>query len=112
MARLRRHQRLRKKVVGTAERPRLVVSRSARHITAQVIDDAAGRTLASASTMETDVRALEGDKSARAAKVGSLVAQRAGEAGVATVVFDRGGNAYAGRIAALADAAREAGLKF
>ncbi len=112
VARLRRHQRLRKKVVGTAARPRLVVSRSARHITAQVIDDAAGRTLASASSMEPDVRALEGDKSARAAKVGSLVAQRADEAGVATVVFDRGGNAYAGRIAALADAAREAGLKF
>ncbi len=112
VARLRRHQRLRKKVVGTAARPRLVVSRSSRHIFVQVIDDSVGRTVASASTMEADVRSLDGDKSARAAKVGTLVAERASQAGVESVVFDRGGNAYAGRIAALADAAREAGLKF
>jgi len=112
VARLRRHQRLRKKVTGTAARPRLVVSRSSRHIYAQVIDDAAGRTLASASTMEGDVRALDGDKSVRAAKVGELLAQRSQDAGVTAVVFDRGGNKYAGRVAALADAAREAGLKF
>ena len=112
VARQRRHQRLRKKVVGTATRPRLVVSRSSRHIFVQVIDDSAGRTVASASTMEADVRALDGDKSARAAKVGLLVAERAAQVGVESVVFDRGGNAYAGRIAALADAAREAGLKF
>ena len=112
IARMRRHQRLRKHVVGTPVRPRLVVSRSSRHIYAQVIDDAAGRTLASASTLEADVRSLGGDKSARAAKVGSLLAQRAEDAGVDAVVFDRGGNRYAGRIAALADAAREAGLKF
>ena len=112
VARLRRHQRLRKKVQGTPNRPRLVVSRSSRHIYAQVIDDTAGRTLVFASTMEADVRALDGDKSARSAKVGALLAQRAQDAGVEAVVFDRGGNRYAGRIAALADAAREAGLKF
>jgi large subunit ribosomal protein L18 len=112
VARLRRHQRLRKKVSGTPARPRLVVSRSARHIYAQVIDDTAGRTLVAASTMEADVRALTGDKSARAAKVGELLAKRAQDAGVEAVVFDRGGNQYAGRIAALADAARESGLKF
>ena len=112
VARLRRHQRLRKKVSGTPARPRLVVSRSTRHIYAQVIDDTAGHTLASASTMEADVRAVTGDKSARAAKVGELLAKRAQDAGVDAVVFDRGGNQYAGRIAALADAARESGLKF
>ena len=112
VARLRRHQRLRKKVIGTASRPRLVVSRSTRHLFAQVIDDSAGRTLASASTMEADIRAIADDKSARAAKVGALLAQRAQQAGVEAVVFDRGGNKYAGRLAALADAAREAGLKF
>ncbi len=112
VARQRRHQRLRKRVIGTAARPRLVVSRSARHVYAQVIDDSAGRTLASASTMEADVQAVDGDKSAKAAKVGELLAGRAKDAGVADVVFDRGGNKYAGRIAALADAAREAGLKF
>lgn len=112
VARLRRHNRLRKKVVGTTARPRLIVSRSSRHLFAQVIDDSVGRTLASASTMEPDVRALDGDKSARAAKVGELLAERAKSAGVESVVFDRGGNKYAGRIAALADAAREAGLQF
>jgi large subunit ribosomal protein L18 len=112
VAKQRRHQRLRKKVVGTPARPRLVVSRSARHIFAQVIDDAAGHTLVSASTMEADIRALDGDKSAHAAKVGEVLAGRAKDAGIETVVFDRGGNKYAGRIAALADAAREAGLKF
>ena len=112
VARRRRHQRLRKTVIGTAAQPRLAVSRSSRHIYAQVIDDGAGRTLASASTMEAGVQAVDGDKSAKAAKVGELLAGRAKDAGIAEVVFDRGGNKYAGRIAALADAAREAGLKF
>ncbi|OLT42426.1 50S ribosomal protein L18 [Saccharomonospora sp. CUA-673] len=108
----RRHNRLRKKIVGTAERPRLSVKRSSRHIYVQVIDDVAGHTLASASTLEADVAAVEGDKKAKAAKVGELVASRAKSAGVESAVFDRGGNAYHGRIAALADAAREAGLEF
>ena len=112
IARARRHFRLRKKISGTAERPRLVVTRSSRHIVAQVIDDLAGRTVVSASTLEADVRALDGDKKARAAKVGALVAARAKDAGIAQVVFDRGGHNYHGRIAALADAAREAGLEF
>ncbi|MFD7706920.1 50S ribosomal protein L18 [Streptomyces sp. NPDC059785] len=107
----RRHIRIRKKVSGTAERPRLVVTRSNRHIVAQVIDDIKGHTLASASTLDTTIRG-EGEKSAQAGKVGALVAERAKAAGVEAVVFDRGGNQYAGRIAALADAAREAGLKF
>jgi large subunit ribosomal protein L18 len=111
-ARTRRHARLRKKVSGSAERPRLAVNRSARHIVVQLIDDLAGHTLASASTMEADVRALDGDKKARAAKVGELVAARAREAGVTAVVFDRGGYGYHGRVAALADAAREGGLEF
>jgi large subunit ribosomal protein L18 len=111
-ARTRRHARLRKKVSGSAERPRLAVNRSARHIVVQLIDDLAGHTLASASTMEADVRTLEGDKKARAAKVGELVAARAREVGVTAVVFDRGGYDYHGRIAALADAAREGGLEF
>ena len=110
--RIRRHSRLRKKVAGTPTRPRLVVTRSSRHIVAQVIDDLAGHTLAQASSMETDVRGMEGDKKAQAAKVGALVAARASEAGVATVVFDRGGRHYHGRIAQLADAAREGGLAF
>ena len=110
VARKRRHLRLRKKVAGTAVRPRLVVTRSARHITAQVVDDAVGRTLASASTLEADLRALEGDKSAKARKVGELVAERATAAGIDTVVFDRGGNKYHGRVAAVADGAREGGL--
>ncbi|MBP2476160.1 large subunit ribosomal protein L18 [Crossiella equi] len=112
VARTRRHFRIRKKISGTAERPRLVVTRSSRHMVAQVIDDLAGHTLASASTLEADIRALDGDKKARAAKVGELVAARAKEAGIAKVVFDRGGYDYHGRIAALADAAREAGLEF
>ncbi|MCP3798874.1 50S ribosomal protein L18 [Allokutzneria sp. A3M-2-11 16] len=112
IARARRHFRLRKKISGTAERPRLVVTRSSRHIVAQVIDDLAGRTVVSASTLEADVRALDGDKKARAAKVGALVAARAKDAGIAQVVFDRGGHNYHGRIAALADAAREGGLEF
>jgi large subunit ribosomal protein L18 len=112
VAKARRHFRLRKKVNGTAERPRLVVHRSSKHITVQVIDDLKGHTLASASSMEADVRARDGDKTARAAKVGLLAAARAKDAGINAVVFDRGGNAYHGRIAALADAAREAGLEF
>ena len=108
----RRHFRVRKRVTGTPARPRLVVTRSSRHIIAQVVDDTAGHTLASASTLEADMRASDGDKSARAKQVGALVAARAKEKGVTTVVFDRGGNAYHGRIAALADGARENGLEF
>jgi large subunit ribosomal protein L18 len=108
----RRHFRVRKNVRGTAERPRLVVTRSSRHITAQIIDDLRGHTLVSASTLDASVRGAEGDKSALAGKVGALLAERAKAAGVSKVVFDRGGNKYAGRIAALADAAREAGLEF
>jgi large subunit ribosomal protein L18 len=111
-ARKRRHIRVRKRVSGTAERPRLVVTRSNRGITAQVIDDNVGHTLASASTLDSSIRGGEGDKSSKAKQVGALVAERAKAAGVESVVFDRGGNRYAGRIAALADAAREAGLKF
>ena len=107
-----RHARLRKKVIGSAERPRLAVKRSSRHLLVQLIDDAAGHTLAAASTMEADVRAMDGDKKARATRVGELVAARAREAGVTAVVFDRGGYGYHGRIAALADAAREGGLEF
>lgn len=110
--RARRHFRLRKKVVGTAERPRLVVTRSARHIGVQLVDDGLGRTLASASTMEADVRAITGDKSTKARKVGELIAERAQSAGVSQVVFDRAGDKYSGRIAALADGARGAGLEF
>ena len=112
VSRARRHLRVRKKVEGTAARPRLVVNRSSRHVFVQVIDDEAGRTLASASTMESDVRTTDGDKTARAKQVGSLVAERAKAAGVEAVVFDRGGNRYTGRVAALADGAREAGLDF
>jgi large subunit ribosomal protein L18 len=108
----RRHSRLRKKVVGSAARPRLAVKRSSRHIVVQVIDDALGTTLASASSLEADVRAVDGDKKARATRVGELIAARAREAGVTAVVFDRGGHDYHGRIAALADAAREGGLEF
>jgi large subunit ribosomal protein L18 len=111
-SRLRRQVRGRKKVAGTAERPRLVVTRSARHITVQVVDDVVGKTVASASTMEADVRSFEGDKSAKARKVGELVAERAKAAGVSTAVFDRAGNKYHGRVAALADGAREGGLAF
>jgi large subunit ribosomal protein L18 len=109
-ARGRRHLRVRKKVNGTPSRPRLVVSRSARHVYVQVVDDIAGKTLASASTMEADLRSLGGDKTAKAKKVGELVAERAKAAGVDAVVFDRGGNRYHGRVAAIADGAREGGL--
>jgi large subunit ribosomal protein L18 len=112
VARKRRHTRVRKKVTGTASRPRLVVSRSSRHLFVQVVDDGTGTTLASASTMEADLRAFDGDKSAKAKKVGELLAERAKSAGVDTVVFDRGGNKYHGRVAALADGAREGGLAF
>jgi large subunit ribosomal protein L18 len=112
VSKARRHFRVRKKVNGTPERPRLSVTRSSRHIVAQLVDDLSGHTLASASTLEADVRAMDGDKKARAAKVGELVAARAKAAGVTKIVFDRGGSDYHGRIAALADAAREAGLEF
>lgn len=112
VARKRRHTRVRKKVTGTASRPRLVVSRSTRHLFVQVVDDTAGTTLASASTMEADLRAFDGDKSAKAKKVGELLASRAKSAGVEAVVFDRGGNKYHGRVAALAEGAREGGLAF
>jgi large subunit ribosomal protein L18 len=112
VSKARRHFRVRRKVSGTPERPRLAVTKSARHIVVQLVDDLAGHTLASASSLEADVRAMDGDKKARAAKVGELVAARAQNAGVTKVVFDRGGNDYHGRIAALADAARKAGLEF
>jgi large subunit ribosomal protein L18 len=112
IAKGRRHFRLRKKVSGNAARPRLVVNRSARHIVAQIVDDLVGHTLASASSLEADVRAMDGDKKARAAKVGALLAARAKDAGIEKVVFDHGGHGYHGRIAALADAAREGGLEF
>jgi large subunit ribosomal protein L18 len=111
-ARLRRQVRVRKKVFGVPERPRLVVTRSARHVYAQVIDDTQGRTLASASTMEAPLRAATGDKSDKAKQVGSLIAERAKAVGVESVVFDRAGYKYHGRIAALADGAREGGLGF
>jgi large subunit ribosomal protein L18 len=111
-ARLRRQARGRKRIHGTTERPRLVVTRSARHISVQVVDDLAGATLAYASSMESDVRTAGGDKTAQAKKVGELVASRAKAAGIEGVVFDRAGNKYHGRIAALADAAREGGLQF
>ncbi|QCR20064.1 50S ribosomal protein L18 [Agrococcus sp. SGAir0287] len=110
-ARGRRHARLRKKIVGSATTPRLVVTRSARHLFVQVVDDTQGHTLASASTMEADLRGLTADKSEKAKKVGELVGERAKAAGVEKVVFDRGGNRYAGRVAAVADGAREAGLE-
>ena len=110
-ARVRRHLRVRKKVSGDAARPRLVVNRSARHIFVQIVDDTVGHTLAAASTLDATVKTAEGDKTAKARKVGELLAQRAKEAGIAAVVFDRGGYRYHGRIAALADGAREGGLK-
>ncbi|WP_433599743.1 50S ribosomal protein L18 [Nocardia sp. CA-135953] len=112
LSKTRRHFRLRKKVVGTTQRPRLVVNRSSRHLHAQLIDDSIGKTIAAASSIEADVRALDGDKSAKGKKVGQLLAERAKAAGIEAVVFDRGGHDYHGRIAALADAAREGGLKF
>ncbi len=111
-SRLRRQVRGRKKISGTSERPRLVVTRSSKHITVQVVDDLVGKTLASASTMEADLRGFTGDKTAKAKKVGELVAERANAAGVEGVVFDRAGNKYHGRIAALADGARAGGLTF
>jgi large subunit ribosomal protein L18 len=109
--RTRRHLRVRKKVTGSASRPRLVVNRSARHMFAQIVDDSAGRTLAAASTLDPAIRTAEGDKTAKARQVGELLARRASDAGIAAVVFDRGGYRYHGRIAALADGAREGGLK-
>jgi len=109
-SRTRRHLRVRKQVQGSPARPRLVVNRSARHIFVQIVDDSIGQTLASASTMEADLRALDGDKTAKARRVGELVGERAKAAGVEAVVFDRGGNRYHGRVAAIADGAREAGL--
>ncbi|NMN96306.1 50S ribosomal protein L18 [Antrihabitans stalactiti] len=112
LSKARRHFRLRKKVSGTPERPRLVVNRSSRHIHVQLVDDLAGRTLAAASTTETSFRGAEGDKKALSAKVGQLIAERAKAAGIEAIVFDHGGHGYHGRIAALADAAREGGLKF
>jgi large subunit ribosomal protein L18 len=111
-ARLQRQVRGRKKISGSAERPRLVVTRSAKHISVQVVDDLVGRTLVSASSMEADLRTLAGDKTAKAKRVGELVAERAKGAGIESVVFDRAGNKYHGRVAALADAAREGGLTF
>jgi large subunit ribosomal protein L18 len=112
LSRRRRHQRVRKRVVGTAERPRLAVFRSASHITAQLVDDMAGRTVAAAGTVERDLKGgVTGNKEA-AATVGRLLAERAKAAGIQQVVFDRGGFLYHGRVAALADAAREAGLEF
>ena len=110
--RIRRHARLRKKIAGTPERPRLVVHRSARHIHVQLVDDLAGHTVAAASSIEADVRGVAGDKKAHSVRVGQLIAERAKAAGIENVVFDRGGYTYGGRIAALADAAREGGLKF
>ncbi len=112
VGRARRHFRVRKNVTGTPARPRLVVTRSLRQITAQVVDDSKGHTLASASSLDATIRGAEGDKKALAAKVGALVAERAKAKGINKVVFDRGGNRYAGRIASLATAAREAGLEF
>lgn len=110
IARIRRHRRLRNKVFGSAERPRLVVTRSNRHVFVQVVDDNVGHTLAWASTMEAELRASDGDKTAKARRVGELIAERAKAAGIQAVVFDRGGNKYHGRVAAVAEGAREGGL--
>ncbi|EJO88580.1 50S ribosomal protein L18 [Mycobacterium colombiense] len=112
VSRLRRHARLRKKIAGTPQRPRLVINRSARHIHVQLVNDENGTTVAAASSIEDDVRSLQGDKKARSVRVGQLIAERAKAAGIDSVVFDRGGYTYGGRIAALADAARENGLQF
>lgn len=109
-ARGRRHLRVRKRISGTTVRPRLVVNRSSRHVFVQVIDDTQGLTLVSASTLEADMRSFDGDKTAKAKRVGELVAERAKAAGIEAVVFDRGGNRYHGRVAAIADGAREGGL--
>jgi large subunit ribosomal protein L18 len=111
-ARLQRQVRGRKKISGTPERPRLVVTRSARHIGVQVVDDLAGHTLVSASSMEADLRSVNGDKTAKAKLVGERVAERAKAAGIESVVFDRAGHQFHGRVAALAEAAREGGLTF
>ena len=112
VGRKRRHVRVRKKISGTTARPRLVVTRSARHMVAQVVDDTVGKTLVSASTMESELRASNSDKTAKARKVGQVLADRAKQAGIDAVVFDRGGNRYHGRVAALAEGAREGGLDF
>ena len=109
-ARSRRHLRVRKKITGSAARPRLVVTRSARHMFAQLVDDTAGGTLVSASTLDASIRGSDGDKTAKAKQVGALLAERAKAAGITAVVFDRGGHSYHGRVAALADSAREGGL--
>jgi large subunit ribosomal protein L18 len=111
-SRVRRHARLRKKVSGTGQRPRLVVHRSARHIHVQLVNDENGTTVAAASSIEAAVRGLDGDKKAHSVRVGQLIAERAKAAGIESVIFDRGGYTYGGRIAALADAARENGLSF
>jgi large subunit ribosomal protein L18 len=111
-SRQRRQVRGRKKVQGSSERPRLVVTRSSRHVFVQVVDDLSRTTVVSASTMEADLRSLDGDKKAKARRVGELVAERAKAAGVESVVFDRAGNKYHGRVAALAEGAREGGLAF
>jgi large subunit ribosomal protein L18 len=109
-ARRRRHLRVRKKISGSAVRPRLVVTRSARHLVAQIVDDTVGGTMVSASTMDAAIRGASGDKTAKAQQVGALLAERAAAAGITAVIFDRGGHAYHGRVAALADSAREGGL--
>ena len=110
-ARSRRHLRVRKRITGSAVRPRLVVTRSSRHLFAQLVDDTVGGTLVSASTLEAPIRGSDGDKTAKAKQVGALLAERAQAAGISAVVFDRGGHAYHGRVAALADSAREGGLQ-
>ena len=110
-ARSRRHLRVRKRITGSAVRPRLVVTRSSRHLFAQLVDDTVGGTLVSASTLEAPIRGSDGDKTAKAKQVGALLAERARAAGISAVVFDRGGHAYHGRVAALADSAREGGLQ-
>ncbi len=111
IARKIRHQRVRKHISGTPERPRLVVTRSNRHMVAQVVDDTVGHTLVSASDIEAELAGAEGTKTDKARKVGALIAERAKAAGISAVVFDRGGNKYAGRVAAVAEAAREGGLE-
>lgn len=110
--RIRRHRRIRKRLEGTAERPRLAVFRSNKHISAQIVDDGAGHTLVAASTVEADLRGSSGGTIDAARTVGALIASRAKAAGITTVVFDRGGFTYHGRVAALADAARAEGLEF
>lgn len=110
-ARSRRHLRVRKRITGSAVRPRLVVTRSSRHLFAQLVDDTVGGTLVSASTLEAPIRGSDGDKTAKAKQVGALLAERAQAAGITAVLFDRGGHAYHGRVAALADSAREGGLQ-